>query len=334
MTDATILLEPGGRTLGSAFLCLPGVVVTAAHVLGSRPAGQIRVRLGSDSVAVPVERLECAEELDVAALWLAAPEVRALRAGAAGVDTRWIVTSRPADNDPQLTGRVVATNRDIVNGGGAVVSMLQLDVDQALGDYGGYSGSAVRLRERPDVVIGVLCEQVRARQRRPEGRSATTVLYAVPIDAALRRLGLQLARDVPHRFAGVRERLGERDMDGADRALARVPADARDAEYWFWRAQTARARGNWHVAAAYLDEALKRDARHAPSISVKICQLLLTNDPTDRTAAARLVEKSRGWDPDLDAWTGCVEQCGLLTPGIRSETELIRLCPLPEFDLH
>ncbi|WP_341720348.1 hypothetical protein QQG74_11900 [Micromonospora sp. FIMYZ51] len=332
MTDATILLEPDGRASGSAFLCLPEVAVTAAHVLAGRPAPQIRVRAGGQPAAVPVERVEYAAELDVAVLWLATATARALRTGTGGVDTRWIVTSRPAANDPQLSGRVAATRRDIVNAGGAPVAMLQLDVDQALGDFGGYSGSAVRLRDRPGTVLGVLSEQVHSRQRNAAGRTATTVLYAVPIDTVVKRFGLPLAQDAAPRFAEVRERLGVRDPDGADRVLARIPTQARDAEFWFWRARAARARGNWPVAAAYLDEALAHDGQHPPSICAKISQLLLTNDPADRAAAARLVATSRGLDPELDAWTRCVERHGLLAPGIRSETELTRLCPLPEFD--
>ena len=88
------------------------------------------------------------------------------------------------------------------------------------------------------------------------------------------------------------------------------------------------------MTAAYLDEALNRDPRHAPSIAAKISQLILTNDPVDRSAAARLADLSHGVDPDLDAWTRCLDGQRLLAPGIRSESELTRLCPLPEFDTH
>lgn len=334
MTDATILLEPGSRASGSAFLCLPGTVVTAAHVLDGKPAENVRVRLGEGTV-LPVDRVERADELDIAVLRLTAEDGRPVRAGAAGVDTRWVVTSRPKDNDPALSGRVAATRRDIVNDRGSPVSMLQLDVEQALGDFGGYSGSAVRLRDRPTTVIGVLCEQVHSRLRRGDGRrESTTVLYAVPVDTVVRRFGLAMPADTAWRFAAVRELLEAHDPDGADRALAGVPTDARDAEYWFWRAATARVRGNWPVTAAYLDEALNRDPRHAPSIAAKISQLVLTNDPVDRSAAARLADLSHGVDPDLDAWTRCLDGQRLLAPGIRSESELTRLCPLPEFDTH
>ena len=195
MTDATILLEPGSRASGSAFLCLPGTVVTAAHVLDGKPAENVRVRLGEGTV-LPVDRVERADELDIAVLRLTAEDGRPVRAGAAGVDTRWVVTSRPKDNDPALSGRVAATRRDIVNDRGSPVSMLQLDVEQALGDFGGYSGSAVRLRDRPTTVIGVLCEQVHSRLRRGDGRrESTTVLYAVPVDAVVRRFGLAMPAD-------------------------------------------------------------------------------------------------------------------------------------------
>jgi hypothetical protein len=333
MTDATVLLDAVGRESGSAFLCPPGVGITANHVLKGRPADRIRVRGAKPAESWPVREIDRDERLDVAMVTLAGPRPAPLLAADAAVDDRWVVTSRPAPNDPQLTGRVVATDRLIVNDGGTELAMLQLDVDQPLGDFGGYSGSAVRLRARPGSVLGVLCEQVHSRFRGPDGAraGASTVLYAVPIRDVVRRFDLPLAGDDAHRhFTVVRESLRAGDPDGADRALARITGAARDAGYWFWRARTAGVRHNRDAESAFLDLALKCDDRHPPALIAKITQLLLTNDPGDRAAAARLADEVSGTSPELDAWTDCLRVRGLFGPGLRSATELTRFCPPPD----
>jgi hypothetical protein len=339
MTDATILLGPDERPSGSAFLWSPGVVITANHVLKDRPVDPVRVRIGNPrggagpTAAWPVTTVDRDKNLDVAMLTVDATQRAPLFAADAVVDERWVVTSRPAVNDPQLAGRVAATDWFIVNDGGAEVAVLQLDVEQWLGDFGGYSGSAVRLHSRRNTVLGVLCEQVHSRIRPADGgrAPASTVLYAVPIGKVAGRFALPVTDDVAHRhFTSVRARLRAGDPDGADRALARIPSTVRDAEYWLWRARAARARDNRLAEAEYLDRALRCDSQHPPSVAAKITQLLLTNEPGDRAAAQRLAENARNSSPELDAWTACLLRSRLLAPGIRSQTELSKLCPYPD----
>jgi hypothetical protein len=336
MTDVTILLGADRRPSGSGILCRSGTVVTAAHVLRGRPAGQVNVRPAEHPAAVlPVQRVDHDPDLDVAVLTLTAAPPAPVRAADAAVDDRWVVTTRPDANDPQLSGRVVATNRVILNDGGTRVAMLQLDVDQPLGDFGGYSGSGVRLHSRPDTVIGMLCEQVHSRLHPVDGarRPAATVLYAVPIRTVSQRFPLALPDDPAHRhLSAARTHLRAGDPDSADRALAAVPGPARDAEYWWWRARTADARHNRSAASAYLDRALAVDRHHPASIAGKIRNLILTNDADDRTAARELAVAARGTDPRLDDWIRCLLERRLLDHGIRSATELATRCPYPDPD--
>jgi hypothetical protein len=332
MTDATILLGPDGRPSGSAFVWSPGVVITANHVLKGKPADRVQVQVGDDVRAVTA--VESDPSLDVAVL-AASGAVPPLLSAAAAVDDRWVVTSRPASNDPQLDGRVTATGRIIVNDGGAEMAMLQLDVEQPLGDYGGYSGSAVRAHARARTVLGVLCEQVHQRNRPAGGGrpAASTVLYAVPIGEVVRRFGLVVVDDVAYRnLAAAGRSLRDGDPDGADRSLAGIPSTARDAEYWLLRARAARLRRNALVEAEYLDRALRCDARHPPSIAAKITQLVLTNESGDRAAAQRLAEGAHGVSPALDNWTDCLRRHRMLEPGIRSRSEVVSLCPFPDPD--
>jgi len=49
----------------------------------------------------------------------------------------------PGGNDPQLNGTVTTARMVIQNARGQPVDVMQLEVGEQLGDYGGYSGSAV-----------------------------------------------------------------------------------------------------------------------------------------------------------------------------------------------
>jgi tetratricopeptide (TPR) repeat protein len=69
--------------------------------------------------------------------------------------------------------------------------VIQLHVDQSLDWHEGYSGSPVTCQASDGAVVGVLVEQVLSRLPRLDGqRAASDVLYAVPIEAALRHFGL------------------------------------------------------------------------------------------------------------------------------------------------
>jgi len=80
---------------------------------------------------------------------------------------------------------------------GDEVVLLQLHVREAVGDYGGYSGSPIEVNASSGferLLVGILVEQARWRIRNPDQRlpPVANVLYAVPISAVLQFFGAQV----------------------------------------------------------------------------------------------------------------------------------------------
>src|SRR5262249_34328677 len=97
-------------------------------------------------------------------------------------DDLWVADSQPRTNDPQLTGTITTPNHHIVNDAGDRVGVLQLQVNPELKSYHGYSGSPVTLKVAPNMVVGMLDEQLLTRLNPAAGQRnspATNVLYAV-----------------------------------------------------------------------------------------------------------------------------------------------------------
>lgn len=189
------------RDGGSGFALAPQVVVTANHVVRGHKAQSLTFSLPG-GLRVGVEQMDGDPTLDVAVLRLvgAVPEVLAVGQPAEGA--RWRVETQPRGSDPVLTGTIDATRRRLVNAQGYEVEVLQLRVDQQLGDYRGYSGGAVTALRPRGAVVGVLVEQLNWRLRGPPGRlqPVANVLYAIPIQQVLARFGLtgiSVARPVP-----------------------------------------------------------------------------------------------------------------------------------------
>jgi hypothetical protein len=212
MVVGRILADAKDR--GSGFALAPRVAVTANHVVRGRAAGSLHLALG-DGRSVPVDRVEGDETLDVAVLHLGeeVPEVLAVGRAVAGAD--WRVEAQPRGNDPLLTGTIDTLRRRFINAEGHETEVMQLRVDQQVGDYEGYSGGAVMLQSPRGAVIGVLVEQLRWRLATPIGqpRPAANILYAIPIQHVLDRFGLaavSVARPVrfsaPHPRADAIER--------------------------------------------------------------------------------------------------------------------------------
>ncbi len=142
---------------------------------------------------ISVEHVEWDGDLDIAVLHLGEDVPEGLVVGRAIEGAVWQVETQPLGNDPKLTGTVTATQRQFVKGKGRpAIYVVQLQVDQNLGEYKGYSGSPVALQSASGAVIGVLVEQLLSRLSGPIGqpRSATNVLYAIPIQDVLNRFGI------------------------------------------------------------------------------------------------------------------------------------------------
>jgi len=160
MAGGRILVQ--GKDEGSGFALAPRIVLTANHVVRNREALSLQFATEAGRL-VPVERVERDDDRDIAVLHLGEEVPEVLTAGHAVEGAAWQVETQPRGNDPKLTGTVTATRRPFVNAQGHETHVMQLLVEQGLGDYRGYSGSPVVLQSPPGAVIGVLVEQLRWR---------------------------------------------------------------------------------------------------------------------------------------------------------------------------
>ncbi len=192
MAGGRILVQ--GKDEGSGFALTPRVVLTANHVVRNREAPSLQFATEAGR-RVPVERVERDDDRDIAVLHLSEDVPDVLRVGHAVERAAWQVETRPRGNDPQLTGTVSAARRPFKNAQGHETDVMQLLVEQELGDYRGYSGSPVVLQSPPGpgAVIGVLVEQLRWRIPAQNGLPippASNLLYAIPIQDVLNQFGI------------------------------------------------------------------------------------------------------------------------------------------------
>jgi hypothetical protein len=343
VTDCRVLVGPSAdrRQFNGSGLVLPsGSVLTAEHVVRGKQPNELEAEVGG--ARAEVTAVTTCSAIDAALLHTSGPPATdTVSSTACAPGTRWIVTTRPRNNDPVLTGTVTAIDRAIVNARGNPVTALQLEVAEALEDFGGYSGSAVRLAERPEVVIGLLCEQVHSRHRSPAAGQprATNVLYAVPIRRIIDEFELTIAeaprpsdaRPADGTVIRAARLIDAGELDEAERLLGSAThADLGVPAHWYLLARIAVARRNLGVAREYLNEALLLRPDDVPSISLLIKVLLLDNGGSARAEAKHLAESGHGLDARLDAWTECLALNRMFDPGIRSGTELDMLCPVPE----
>jgi tetratricopeptide (TPR) repeat protein len=191
----------GGHDAGGAGVAVaPRVVMTARHVVRDRGDEPVHFR-PAGGPPVPVERVEEDEQLDAAVLHLAGAVDDWLPLTAPMAGARWRVDSPPPGNDPPLHGHIAATAVPIVDGEDEPVEVVQLLVDEQLGDHHGYSGSGV-LDSLGRAVVGILIQQQPLRVPVPLGvaAEAANVLYAVPVWTAVARLGVATSTGPPLRF--------------------------------------------------------------------------------------------------------------------------------------
>ena len=178
-----------GRDAGAGVAVGPRLVLTAGHVVRNwQPGVPVAFRV-LDGPAVDVfPPVRPAAGLDAAALDVAG-DVAWQQAARAGAGDRWWANRTGGPNDPVLTGTITATGLPLLDAAGNRVTVMQLHVDQDLGGFGGYSGSAV-LNERGQVT-GLLIEEKpqRLSERRPP---ASNVLFALPIADVASALGIDI----------------------------------------------------------------------------------------------------------------------------------------------
>jgi NB-ARC domain/Trypsin-like peptidase domain len=191
----------GGKDCGAGFAVGPRLVVTAGHVVhGCKDQPVVYVPAGGE--AVGVDRVQPDDERDAAILWLASDVGEFLPASAAVQGAEWRVQSPPpGGNDPELHGTVSAARLAIHKASGQRVEVVQLKVDEHLGDFGGYSGSAV-LDSLGRAVLALLIEQkpLRTAVDLGERPAASNVLYAVSIGDVITACGLLVRTATPLRY--------------------------------------------------------------------------------------------------------------------------------------
>lgn len=178
---------------GCGFLIAAQLAITANHLV-RRPDGSSvepdRVGLKIDGTPFTVRAIESDLDLDVAVLHLVESAVEWLQTGHARKGQDWKVRTQPRGNDPQLNGIFSALRRPYTNSWGRKTLGHQVQVNQVLDDYRGYSGSPV---EAPDgVVVGVMVEQIGSRlpNRSMTKSSAAPVAYVTPIEDVIAKFGL------------------------------------------------------------------------------------------------------------------------------------------------
>jgi tetratricopeptide (TPR) repeat protein len=186
---------------GAAFAITARLAVTAHHVVREREAASLRF-IEDSGRTIEIDRVEGDEELDIALLHLRADASDVLPLGEAADEFNWRVEMQPRGNDPWLTGRITAARRKFINQRKYETQVVQLQVNELLGEYVGYSGSPVLLDAYPNFVVGVLVEELRLRVQRQIGQTvpASNVLYAIPASSIIARFRLTLPlRSAPAR---------------------------------------------------------------------------------------------------------------------------------------
>ena len=193
-----------GRDAGAGAAIHRDTIVTAYHVVegaGEKPIDFVTADGERRGVRLIEPRMRVLPELDAAVLFLDHGLSRWLQTRNVAQGERWRVETPPPGNDPVLTGEVTMADGPLVNARGNSVRAIQLSVDQLLGEYKGYSGSAI-LDALGLAITGVLVEQkgLRARMPQPFARLASNVLYALPIGDVLSALGIDVVPARPRRF--------------------------------------------------------------------------------------------------------------------------------------
>ena len=184
------------KDVGSAFTVAPQVALTAGHVVRAVAGKSSRtdsvVYIPEGGARITIGEIEVDRVLDVAVAHLEGAVRETLAIAKAANRMSWRVQSRPRLNDPTLTGTVTEHLRAMRNAQGEDTHVVQLWVQQEVGDYAGYSGSPVVVGGTPfGAVIGVLVEQGRWRKNSQSGQwPVSNVLYAAPIEAIVSRFGL------------------------------------------------------------------------------------------------------------------------------------------------
>lgn len=184
----------GDKRLGAGFFLTRCYALTALHCLRGIDADDdiLDIRLtDGDKVLGRVHRRSI--ETDMALIDV--PKVNGITAiipnpGRADDGGTWKNPYRPSNSHVYLSGRVGEFAITYQCVGGADIEAIQLECDQSVGDYAGYSGSPIELNYPGgnQTVIGILLEQYPDQHESyQELQRATNVLFAATLAEAYRR---------------------------------------------------------------------------------------------------------------------------------------------------
>jgi hypothetical protein len=198
-----------GRDKGGGTAIYPQVAITAGHVIaGTPPDVPVVFKTKAEQLVPATNGIHFVEGRDAAVIGLAnkvawSPIDRAVEG------QRWSVGATGLKNDPWLTGVVTKTGLEIEDSAKNRLAVMQLHVEQELGGFAGYSGSAVR--NANGNVVGILIEQLLQRLAMPRP-PASNVLYALPVFDVIKRL----TQPIPVPSI---EELARKGVDGKDELL-------------------------------------------------------------------------------------------------------------------
>ncbi|SER25288.1 trypsin-like peptidase domain-containing protein [Lentzea albida] len=176
--------RPDGGVLGAGFYVTRRFVMTADHCL--RPLAESEsdvVLVHADGTEAPGVVCERREDVDLALIRLVGRSfVRPPVPQVCKKNDRWRTPNRPSPSDPHLNGAVDEPNVKYDCVSGTQLEALQLSTEVVLGNYEGYSGSAVERVGEEATLAGVLQEQYQ--NRFDEKLGATNVLWAVTMREA------------------------------------------------------------------------------------------------------------------------------------------------------
>jgi hypothetical protein len=186
--DYWVDIWQGGTRLGAGFMLMTCYALTALHCLDGLDPGNDAVDIfigGTEKVSGRLHRRS--READLALIDI--PESGAIRLvipdpDRAASGERWRNPYRPDASYAEMSGNIDAFPIKYRCEGGDEIEAIQLNCEQSVGDYSGYSGSPVERKDsdKNQFLLGLLIEQYWEQDpgRRTSQRAAN-VLFAVTI---------------------------------------------------------------------------------------------------------------------------------------------------------
>jgi hypothetical protein len=188
--DYAVDLWQGPTALGAGFLIAPCYLLTADHCLRALATDDDLIRaVFADGHTVDGRICQRVAAADLALVQVLQPELVPPTVPFPDLPVPgdpWNGLYQPSYTDPQLSGQVNHASVPYDTEGGGRIEAVQLQTEQLLGDYSGYSGSPVE-RTTPGkelAVLGILVEQYPDRAN-PDRYA--NVLFAATIREAITR---------------------------------------------------------------------------------------------------------------------------------------------------